>query len=84
MAKGYVTQPHQMFLRPVDLRQISKKQTSKNRRRSLCVTRKPSGILAPLLCKQFLRVFPWSYEPLGDEFSCGYESRMPGVARTQT
>ena len=68
MAKGYVTQPHQMFLRPVDLRQISKKQTSKNRRRSLCVTRKPSGILALLLCKQFLRVFPWSCEPLGDEF----------------
>ena len=57
------TQPHQIFLRPVDLR-----QTSKNRKRSLFITRKAQGILALLLCKKFLPAFPLSCEPLRDEF----------------
>ena len=49
------------FLRPVDLRQTSKNQTSKTRKRSPCITtRKASVNLALLLRmpKQFLRVFP--------------------------
>ena len=82
MVKGHVTQPHQIFLRPVDLRQTSKKQTSKNRKRSLSVTRKASGILVLLLFTQFRRVFPWSCEPLCDEFPAAMS--QVSLARTTT